>query len=153
MKHIDIDLTQYKSLLKAKFRENGVELWDIIRKKYVVISPEEVVRQLFILYLSESGRTNLNRISVEKKIKVFNRLHRYDIIVHDSTGDPLVLIECKSHEVTLTPKVLSQIGQYNRVVAAPYLIISNGIYTYCLKRNPASMTYDFLEEIPCFTPE
>jgi hypothetical protein len=153
MKHIDIDLTQYKSRLKVINRENCVELWDIIRKKYVVITPEEVVRQLFIRYLTESGRANLNRISVEKKIKVFNRMHRYDIIVHDSKGDPLVLIECKSHEVTLTPKVLSQIGQYNRVVAAPYLIVSNGIYTYCLKRNSASMTYDFLEEMPCFTPE
>lgn len=153
MKPIDIDLTLYKSHLKIVYRGELIKLWDKIRKKYVILTPEEVVRQLLIVYLTETGRAKLNRISVEKRIKVFNRIHRYDIVVHDSKGGPLVLVECKNHEVALTPKVLSQIGQYNRTISAPYLIISNGLATFCLKRDPILMTYVFLEEIPCFHTE
>lgn len=148
-------MTKYKlNLPKADLRiitENGKNMiYDSLRRKYVVLTKEEWVRQNFVSFLIQNkgylaGLMNNEVSLVQNGIK-----RRCDTLVCDKFGQPLVIIEYKAPEVEITQKVFDQIVRYNYVLKAKYLIVSNGLNHYCCKINYDLEDYSFLQEIPCY---
>lgn len=145
---IDINLHEFRSFLKIKSEGENKYLWDPIRKKYLVPQPEELVRQLLILYLTQKLDYPISRIQVEKSLKVFGQFKRYDIIVYDQNIAPYLLIECKSHKEPINQSVIDQVSRYNITLNAPYLLVTNGVQSYCCAVNQKSKEVRFLEAIP-----
>ncbi len=114
-----------------QFQLNRVEeknyIFDPIRKKWVVLTPEECVRQHLILFLVQTKRYPASLLAVERLI-TFNKLKkRFDLLMFNKAGKPEMLIECKAPEVNLSKETLFQIATYNMVFKVPYLFISNGL--------------------------
>ncbi len=136
--------------LKTREANDKIEAFDIIRKKYVVLSPEEWVRQQFINYLINEKNYPASLIAIEKGIKVLNMSKRFDAVVSDQTGCPVALIEFKSHDVNITQKVFEQIATYNMQLKVRYLIVSNGLKHYCCKVDYEKKKFTFLDDIPMY---
>lgn len=115
-----------------KERKNGEknEIFDPIRKKWLIITPEERVRQTFILFLLNKKEIPASHISVEHAITVNGLTKRYDIVVFDNDKKPLMVIECKAPEVPITQSVIEQAGRYNKTLHAPIIGVTNGITQY-----------------------
>lgn len=136
--------------LKILKENNKLKIFDIIRKKYVAFTPEEQVRQEFIHYLINEKQYPKGLFSVEKQLKVFDTEKRADIVLYDTSGKPLVIVECKAPEVSITQKTFDQIARYNMTFKADYLIVTNGLKHYCCKPDYQNNTYEFLKEIPTY---
>ena len=113
-------------MLKQRISGTKTELFDPIRKKWVPKTEEEVVRQLFILFLIEEKKISASHISVERKIKVNGLSKRYDIVVYDQIGKPSMVIECKAPHVEISQEVMEQAGRYNNTLKAPIIGVTNG---------------------------
>jgi hypothetical protein len=136
--------------INIKESEGKTVIFDIIRKKYIVLTPEEWVRQHFVNYLINHLGYVKALIGVEQGLK-YNKLQkRTDIIVYDRKGSPLVLVECKEPNHKLNRKVMEQGMMYNKTLNAPYIIISNGIEHSCMHLDPATLKVTFLSKIPDF---
>ena len=111
-----------------KIRENGSqqEVFDPVRQKWVVLTPEERVRQIFILYLLNVKGFPLSHLSVEHAVTVNGMTQRYDLVVFDDALKPHMVVECKAPHVKLTQKVVEQAGRYNAVLRAPLVCVTNG---------------------------
>ena len=111
-----------------KIRENGAqqEVFDPVRQKWVVMTPEEHVRQVFILYLLNVKGFPLSHLSVEHAVTVNGMTQRYDLVVFDEELNPYMVVECKAPHVKLTQKVVEQASRYNSILKAPLLCVSNG---------------------------
>ena len=143
-----LSLPQYQTRLKE---ENGTTMvFGIIRKKYLVLTPEEWVRQHFVSYLIEHLSYPKALITVEQGLRYNSRQKRSDIIVFDRKGKPLVLVECKATSFALNQKVMEQAMMYNKTIRAPYIMITNGIESSCMYLNEAESKVQFLPEIPSF---
>ena len=116
----------------------------------MVLGPEELVRQLMISYLIGFKNYNKNKIAVEKELKLLERKKRFDILIYDSAMSPHILIECKAPEVPITQNTFEQISRYNLELNAPFLIVTNGITTYCCEVFVEGGNYKFLNEVPNF---
>ena len=149
---IDINLHEFRSQLKVKSEGDAKFIWDPIRKKYLVPQPEELVRQLLILYLTQKLDYPISRIQIEKSLKVFGQYKRYDIIVYDQDIEPYLLIECKSHKEPINQSVLDQAARYNITLNAPYLLVTNGIQTHCCAIDKRTKEVKFLEKVPNYLP-
>jgi len=147
---ININLHEFKSFLKIKTEGDSKYIWDPIRKRYLVPQPEELVRQLLILYLTQKLDYPISRIQVEKSIKVLGQYKRYDIIVYDQNIVPYLLIECKSHKESINQSVVDQVSRYNITLNAPYLLVTNGVQSYCCSVNRETKEIVFLEKIPSY---
>ena len=145
---IAIDLLSYQSKLKTKKVENKKYLFDPIRKKYLVLQPEELVRQLLILYLIEEKKISKNRIGIEIGLKVNGLARRLDLLIYDDAVNPFILIEVKAPSVKIDQSTFEQIARYNLPLRVPYLLVTNGMTTYCCKMNYKKETFEFLMEIP-----
>ena len=125
-------------------------IFDIIRKKYLILTPEEWVRQHFVHYLINHLGYSRALISIEHGLK-YNKLQkRTDIIVYNRDATPLVLVECKASEHRLNKKVLEQAMMYNKTVNAAYIIVTNGLEHSCLRVDPIERNVEFLSELPHF---
>jgi len=144
---IDIDLHSYKDRIKLKNDKGVVYIFDIIRKKYLVLQPEELVRQLLVQYLIEKGYPK-EKIQVEKGLVVNGLQRRFDIIAYDSQFEPYLLVECKAHTVKIDQSTFDQMASYNLAVRAPYLMACNGVQTYCCKLDFETKKIDHLSFIP-----
>ncbi len=147
---IAIDFLQYKNQLKLKNDKERRYIFDPIRQKYLVLFPEEFVRQLVLLYLIEEKKYNKNRIKVEKTLKVNERTKRCDILIYNQAVQPLLLVECKAPNVKITQATFEQIAWYNMPLQVQYLVVTNGLTTYCCEMDYEKQSYHFLEEIPLF---
>ncbi len=145
---IDIDYLKYKPALITKKMDGKLHLFDPIRKKYLVLTPEEVVRQLVIQYLVEEKNYNLNWMNVEKAFYVNDRLKRFDLLVYNQHMKPYLLVEMKAPKIKVNETVLEQIAWYNLPIRAPYIMISNGIDTLCYKMNYTDRSFEKLAAIP-----
>ena len=145
---ISLDLLAYQSKLKTKKVGNKKYLFDPIRKKYLVLQPEELVRQLLIIYFLEEKKTSKNRIGIEKSLKVNTLNRRLDILIYDKEVNPHILIECKAPTVKINQSTFEQIARYNLPLRVPYLLVTNGMTTYCCKMDYENETFEFLDEIP-----
>lgn len=147
---IDIDLTAWQHQLRLKKEAGNSYLYDPIREKWLVLQPEEVVRQLMILYLLEARGFNKNRIRVEQGLTVNRLSKRCDILVFDREVKPYLLVECKSPKVPVTQDVFDQIARYNMPLQVQFLVVTNGPVTFCSRMDYENSTYTFLPEIPVY---
>ena len=123
-------------------------IFDAIRKKYVVLTPEEQVRQHLINYLVTEKNYPAMLISVELPLKYAQLKKRSDVLVSNRNGLPLMLVECKSPDVSITQKVFEQIAIYNLTIKAPYLMVTNGLKHYCMIAATEKSPVRFLDTIP-----
>lgn len=137
-----MDIASYLKDLRIK--EN--KIFDPVRKKWLIIQPEELVRQTLLLYLVQKKELSMARISVEKAIRLHNQIRRFDLVYYDHHGSPLLLVECKSPSIPLTQSVLEQAVWYNYEIKAPYLLLSNGKESKWYKIDPESKSYKMLPE-------
>jgi hypothetical protein len=132
-------------------REGNKELiFDRFRKKYVVLTPEEWVRQNFLNYLVKVLQYPPSLIGVEKEIFLGEMKKRFDIVIYNRTMQPWMLVECKEMNVPLTEQTMQQVIRYNMVIPATYLVITNGTNTFCGKYMGNERMWQFLREIPAF---
>lgn len=128
---------------------NGKQcIFDTSRKKYVVLTPEEWVRQNCVAYLRDHKGFPGSLLVVEKGIKVNTREFRYDIVAYNRKTEPVLLVECKAPEVKIDQKAFDQIAVYNIKLKVPYLLVSNGINHYCCRVDFENGVYSFLTEVP-----
>ena len=135
-------------LLQQRINEGRTECFDIIRRKWVTLTPEEAVRQFLIHFMVEERRIPAVRISVEREITVNGLKRRYDLVVYQPGGEILAVIECKAPHVQLTQAVVEQAGRYNKTLHAPYIGVSNGKESRFFKIDFESEKIDFLEGWP-----
>ena len=123
-------------------------IFDIIRRQYVALTPEEWVRQHFVHFLiSEKGYPQ-SLMANEVQLKLNGMSRRCDTVIYDRTLKPRVIVEYKAPSVAITQKVFDQICRYNMVLQVDYLIISNGLNHYCCQIDYATHSYRFLSEVP-----
>lgn len=134
--------------VKIENRDNKDFIWDFVRKKYVRLTKEEWVRQHFLNLLVSHKGFPISLIGVEKQIIVNNMEKRFDILVFNSDAKPQVIVECKSPEITISQNTFMQASNYNTVLKAPYLIITNGIEHHVAEINFSLNSIRFLESIP-----
>ncbi len=115
---------------KQRVKDGKTEVFDPIRKKWLLQTPEERVRQLFILYLLNVKQIPETHISVEKAITVNGLTKRYDLVVFNLERKPEIVIECKAPEVAITQAVVEQAGRYNKTLHAHILGVTNGTTHY-----------------------
>jgi len=128
--------------------EGEDKIFDPVRKKMVVLTPEEWVRQHVIAYLHAEKGYPLSLLKVEKEF-TYNKLSkRADIVACDNNGAPLLMVECKSYDVPITQEVFDQIVRYNMVMRVKTLLITNGINIYCCSLE--DMDYKPLQHIPAY---
>ena len=144
-----LNLPDYE-LKMRRTAEGKTEVFDLFRKKFILITPEEWVRQNFLHYLIYEKDFPASLIAVEKGLKVNRLQKRFDAVVYNNKLIPIVLIEFKSTDVKLSQKVFDQVAMYNLQMQVKYLIISNGLTHYCCKMDYESNSYQFLEEIPAY---
>mgnify|MGYP002621530011 CR=1 FL=1 len=149
MKLPRLNFPDYNFTLNADNSEGeGAKIFDIIRKKFVQLSPEEWVRQHALHYLVKDRGFPPSLIAVEKTVKINRMDKRFDILAYTASASPLLLGECKSPYVNIDQKVFDQASRYNIVLNAPYFLITNGLVTVWAKVNRENMAFEYLESIP-----
>ncbi|MEZ5008721.1 MAG: type I restriction enzyme HsdR N-terminal domain-containing protein [Chitinophagales bacterium] len=133
--------------MKIVEKEGKTYVFDIIRKKYLVFTPEEKVRQQIIEWMIADLQYPKSNISVEKSISINNRVKRYDIVVYKNAL-PWMLVECKAESVKIKQETFDQIGAYNIQLKVPYLLVSNGSNNYILEIDFEQRKYSYLKEMP-----
>lgn len=126
-------------------------IFDTIRKKFVVLQPEEWVRQHTLRFLMEEKKYPTSIINVEKQITVNGLKKRFDIVVFNSDGSIKILVECKSPDIKISQATFDQIAQYNIQLKAAYLMVTNGLEHYYCQIDLKEEKYTFLREIPDFS--
>ena len=134
--------------VKMRKNENVLEIFDPLRRKYLVLTPEEWVRQHFINYLITEKGYPATLMANEKLIKLNSLSRRCDTVVYNRQIEPVAICQYKNPDIEITQEVFDQIIRYNIVLRVNYLIVSNGINHYCCKVNNEDLSYVFLEEIP-----
>lgn len=112
-----------------RLHNNTHHVWDALRKQWVVLTPEEWVRQNFLQFLQQQLAYPSALIAVEKTLYLGTLKKRFDILVYDRLHQPFLMVECKAMQVALNSDVLQQLLGYNMSVPVPYLCITNGSYT------------------------
>ena len=125
-------------------------LFDPIRRKNIIVNPEEVVRQLWILYLLDVLHINSKLIAVERSVKINGTKRRFDLMIFDKSTDPILLAEFKSPGTVITQAVFDQIGHYNMQLHVPYSLVSNGSQHYCFTVDEEEKGFVFLSELPFY---
>lgn len=136
-----------------RFRKSAgkTNIYDPVRKKYLVLTPEEWVRQNFVQFLIREKGYPKNLLHIEATLTVYGKSLRSDIIVYNRDMKPLVLVECKAPNIAITEETFYQAATYNIQTGAPYLILTNGLEHYCLQIPPTPAAPSFLPEIPPFS--
>jgi type I site-specific restriction endonuclease len=111
---------------KIERQGESLKIFDAFRKKWVVLTPEEWVRQHVLSYLVQTKKYAAGLLAVERSLTYNTRKKRFDILVFDKQAKPFMLVECKAPEVKLSEETLIQICTYNTVFKVPFLFISNG---------------------------
>lgn len=138
---------------RFKNSENKVSVFDEIRKKFIILTPEEWVRQHCVQFLLQEKNYPKSHINVEKLIKVNDLQKRYDIVVFNPDGTIFLLVECKAPEVSITQSTFDQIARYNLALKAQFLMVTNGLNHYFCQMDFEKEQYVFLKELPHFTTQ
>ncbi|MDA3883502.1 MAG: type I restriction enzyme HsdR N-terminal domain-containing protein [Bacteroidales bacterium] len=141
-----LSLPQYD--LSVKKMQNKQYVFDVLRKKYVRLTPEEWVRQQMIHFLIHEKKYPKSLMNSEVGLELYSLPKRADILSYTSQGNPLLLVECKSPNVRINQNVFEQIANYNIVIKAPFLIVTNGITIFACEIDFYTKSYTFLQEIP-----
>ncbi len=149
MSKIKLNLPDYN--LKTQFSEDGQEeVFDVFRKIWVILTPEEWVRQNFLHYLLNEKGYPRSLIKVEHKINAFKKHKRCDAIFYNQNIQPIALLECKAPAVKINKNTFDQIGLYNSILKAPYLFLTNGLEHFSCRFEFSEKKMKFLDSIPAF---
>ena len=136
--------------LKIKSVEGTTQVFDEVRKKYLVLTPEEWVRQHFIHYLNKEKKYPFGLMGVEQMVKYNGISTRADIVVYNKEGKPILIVECKAPKVKITQEAFNQIAKYNFKLRVKNLVVTNGLQHFCCEMNYENNKITFLKEIPVF---
>ena len=136
--------------LKIKLVEGTTQVFDAVRKKYLVLTPEEWVRQHFIHYLNKEKNYPLGLMGVEQMVKYNGMQTRADIVLYTADGKPNVIVECKAPNVKITQDTFNQIAKYNFKLKVEFLVVTNGMQHFCCKIDYENNKITFLKEVPAF---
>ena len=143
-----LNLPEYIFRIK---QENAKQLiFDKIRKKFIVLTPEEWVRQNFIEYLKNEKKYPAALMAVEKQIIVNGKQRRYDLLIYNRKGLPHVIVEFKAPDVKITQQTFDQVVRYNMALQVEKVIVSNGLQHFACEIDYKSNNYSYLKEIPAF---
>lgn len=135
---------------KIKKSQGKVWIFDGVRKKFVVLTPEEWVRQHFIYFLIERQFYPRSLFRIEGSLNYNQLQKRSDILIYDRAGKPWMLIECKSPTIKLSQKAFNQVAIYNMTIGAKYLAVTNGMVHYCYQAPAPGEEGKFLDDFPEF---
>jgi predicted type IV restriction endonuclease len=137
-------------LAKLKLTRKGEKtfVWCIIRKKELVLTPEEWVRQHLIHFLINEKKISQSLMAAEMPIVVNTLQRRCDLVIYSKEGRPLMIVECKAPEIQLDEKVFHQIAQYNFELGVDLLMVSNGIDHIICRINRNTGELEFLQDLP-----
>jgi len=145
---LSLNLPPYAT--KVAVRDGKNTIWDIIRRKYVALTPEEWVRQHFVHFLVEHKGYPASLLANEVALTLNGTSRRCDTVLYDRTLSPRMIIEYKAPHIPITQKVFDQICRYNLVFRVDYLIVSNGLSHYCCRMDYAHQSYQFLQDVPSY---
>lgn len=142
----DLNLPKYSFKIKKEESKNFI--FDTVRKKYILLTPEEWVRQNFVKYLIEEKNYPSSLIAIEMGIDVKQTKKRCDIVLYTNKGKASVIVECKAPSVKITQDTFDQIARYNLTLNTEFLIVTNGLQHYTCTMDHKNKCYHFLREIP-----
>tara|TARA_B100000900_G_C20545536_1_gene702373 strand:+ start:1090 stop:1527 length:438 start_codon:yes stop_codon:yes gene_type:complete len=134
--------------IKTKLVNSKEYLFDELRKKWILSTPEEEVRQQFWKYLHFEKKYPVSLMAIEKTIVINGLNKRFDLLIYDRNGNPNIIVECKSRNVKINESALDQILSYQYKIGAKYLVLTNGNETYCIGIDLSSKKVMYLEDIP-----
>ena len=144
-----IDLLSFQDRLRVEKVADGASIvFDPVRRKKVKVTPEEMVRQLWISYFLQERGLNPKLIAVERAFEAFGRRRRFDLVIFDKTQRPVLLAEFKAPDVNINQSTFDQIAVYNLQLQIPYALVSNGVRHFCFEADDQTTGYKFLTEIP-----
>ncbi len=145
---LQLNLPEYNFNIKNVNKKNYI--FDANRKKYVVLTPEEWVRQYYIRFLTEEKAYPSSLIAIEKQLSLNGMKKRCDAIVYNYNAEPVMIIEFKAPNIKITQHTFDQAAVYNSKLKVDFLMISNGLEHYCCKVDFENNKYSFFSEIPDF---
>ena len=143
-----LNMPDYSDRIRLRKQDEQLQIFDSIRGKWLVLTPEEWVRQNTIIYISDTLEAPMSRIANEVTINYNGLTKRCDSIIYDDYGNPLIIIEYKRTDVAITQRVFDQIAIYNLQLRVPYLIVSNGLQHLLCKVNFENRKYIFAQHWP-----
>lgn len=135
---------------RFKNSENKAAIFDEIRKKFIILTPEEWVRQHVVQFFLQEKKYPKSYINVEKVLKINNLNKRYDLVVFNPDGSIFALVECKAPEIKISQNTFDQIARYNMTLKAQYLMVTNGHNHYFCQMDYQQECYHFMQELPSF---
>jgi len=143
-----LNLPDYSFRIKTE--EDKSFIFDEIRKKFLLLTPEEWVRQNFIKYLIQEKGYPSSLMAIESGLKINKNIFRTDLLVYNQKGNSILVVEFKAPDIKITQKAFDQIIRYNIKFRAGCLIVSNGLQHYCCLINSKKGSYSFLKKIPAY---
>ncbi len=141
-----LNLPQYTFTIKQM---NGRKMiFDRIRKKMVALTPEEWVRQNFIVFLIENRGFPASLMAIETKVNINGLSQRADIVVFNTKRNPVLVVECKAPSIKITNQVFDQVARYNIKLKTRLICVTNGMNHYCALINKDGLEYSFLQVLP-----
>lgn len=150
-KPVALNLPPYPFKLHQK--DTVILIFDELRKKDLVLTPEEWVRQHFVQFLIIQKKYPKTLIKLEGGLRLNKLQKRTDILIFDKRGTPQILVECKADSVKITQDIFDQAARYNMVHKVKYLVVSNGLQHYCCAIDYENNSYKFLEELPDYNAD
>lgn len=147
-KMIRLNLPNFE--IKLSGTREHPQIFDILRRRYVALTPEEWVRQHFVHFLIDDKGYPAALLANEVRLQVGEKTLRADSVLYDRGLRPRMIVEYKAPTVTITQKVFDQISIYNMLLHVDFLVVSNGLNHYCCRMNYADNSYTFLKDIPCY---
>ena len=148
MNYEPLNMPDYSDRICLRKQDEQLQIFDSIRGKWLVLTPEEWVRQNTIIYISDTLEAPIARIANEVGITYNGLTKRCDSIIYDDYGRPLIIIEYKRTDVQITQRVFDQIATYNMQLQVPYLIVSNGLHHFFCKVDFENKKYIFAQQWP-----
>ncbi|MEX2350186.1 MAG: type I restriction enzyme HsdR N-terminal domain-containing protein [Flavobacteriaceae bacterium] len=136
---------------RFKSSENKISIFDEIRKKFVILTPEEWVRQHVVHFLITEKNFPKSHLNVEKELVLNQTKKRYDVVVFNKDGSIHLIVECKAPQINITQETFDQIARYNLSLKANYLMVTNGLLHYYCRLDYENEQYVFLKQIPKYS--
>lgn len=143
---VPLNLPSYP--LRIKQENTGTYIFDEIRKKFLLLTPEEWVRQHLVQFLIRDKKYPRSLIKLEGGLKLNSLQKRSDILLFNNLGEKILLVECKAPAVRITQDTFDQIARYNFIHRVHWLLVSNGLQHFCCEIDFEKDTYRFVEELP-----
>ncbi len=144
---IRLSLPEYQFKIERS-ADGKLYVFDVIRKKNILLTPEEWVRQNFIRFMNEAHNIPYSRMVLEKDLLLNGQKKRIDVLVYNSAGKPFAIVECKAATVKIAQGTFDQAARYNMVFQVPYLIVTNGMEHFYSRINHEEKSFSFLKDFP-----